>query len=53
MEPLVWEGLNAMGYDLTQLSGEESGFNGFVIQSDGSLERRTDPRREGLVMIGE
>ncbi len=52
MEPAVWDGLTAMGYKLTPVSGEESGLNGFVVRPDGSLDGGADPRREGEVVKG-
>ena len=50
MEPKVWDGLTAMGYNLTATSGEESGLNGILRQKDGSFEGGSDPRREGVVV---
>ncbi len=52
MEPAVWDGLTAMGYALTPVSGEESGLNGFVVRPDGTLDGGADPRREGVVLKG-
>ncbi|MDV6330479.1 gamma-glutamyltransferase family protein [Asticcacaulis sp. 201] len=50
MEPAVWDGLVAMGYKLTPVSGEESGLNGILKQPDGSFDGGSDPRREGVVV---
>lgn len=51
MEPAVWDGLEKMGYNLTAVSGEESGLNGFMIR-DGRYDAGTDPRREGVALTG-
>lgn len=52
MEPAVWDGLVAMGYQITPLVGEESGINGILRQKDGSFDGGSDPRREGVVKRG-
>ncbi|ESQ90096.1 gamma-glutamyltransferase [Asticcacaulis sp. AC460] len=52
MEPKVWDGLVAMGYQMTAVSGEESGLNGILRQKDGSFDGGSDPRRSGVVMKG-
>lgn len=56
MEPAVWDGLVAMGYQLTAVSGEESGLNGIMRLKNGqivkSFDGGSDPRREGIVMKG-
>ncbi|HTN41068.1 MAG TPA: gamma-glutamyltransferase, partial [Asticcacaulis sp.] len=53
MEPVVWDGLVAMGYNLTATKGEESGLNGLRLQADGSFDGGSDPRREGVVIKGD
>ena len=53
MEPVVWDGLTAMGYSLTATKGEESGLNGIRLQADGSFDGGSDPRREGVVIKGD
>jgi gamma-glutamyltranspeptidase/glutathione hydrolase len=52
MEPAVWDGLTKMGYNLTAVSGEESGLNGFILKN-GRYDGGTDPRREGVVLVGD
>ncbi|EGF93066.1 gamma-glutamyltranspeptidase [Asticcacaulis biprosthecium C19] len=52
MEPKVWDGLVAMGYQITAVSGEESGLNGILRKKDGRFDGGSDPRRSGIVMKG-
>ncbi|ESQ73528.1 gamma-glutamyltransferase family protein [Asticcacaulis sp. AC402] len=52
MEPKVWDELVAMGYQITAMSGEESGLNGILRRKDGSFDGGSDPRRSGIVMKG-
>lgn len=42
------KGLKAMGYGLTEVSGEESGLNGLKRAANGAFEGGVDPRREGV-----
>lgn len=53
MDPKVWDGLVAMGFELTAVAGEESGLNGILRNADGSFDGGTDPRRTGIVMKGQ
>lgn len=50
MEPKIWDGLTAMGYTLTPMTGEESGLNSILRDKDGSFGGGADLRREGVVM---
>ncbi len=52
-DPKIWNDLTAMGYKLTDVSGEESGLNGLLRQPDGSFAGGADPRREGVVLKGK
>ncbi|MBW8882788.1 MAG: gamma-glutamyltransferase, partial [Asticcacaulis sp.] len=51
MEPAVWDGLTAMGYQLSPLQGEESGLAGILRQKNG-FDGGADKRREGAVVKG-
>ena len=52
MDTKIYDGLAAMGYTLTDISGEESGINGLLRQPDGSFAGGADLRREGVVVKG-
>lgn len=50
MSPSISSSLAAMGYDLTEVQGEESGLNGLLRQADGAFDDGVDPRRNGIVV---
>ena len=53
MDPKILEGMKAMGYQITVVTGEDSGLNGMKRKSDGSFEGAPDPRREGVALSGK
>lgn len=50
MDPRIKAALKTMGYNLTEVQGEESGLNGLLRQEDGRFAGGADPRREGVVL---
>lgn len=53
MPDAVKASLRGMGYNLTEVQGEESGLNGLLRQADGSFKGGADPRRNGAIRIGD
>ena len=49
----VLAGLKARGIDLKPGQGEDSGVHGVVIRERGRIDGGADPRREGVVLIGD
>ncbi|MCJ7421327.1 gamma-glutamyltransferase family protein [Sphingomicrobium astaxanthinifaciens] len=49
----VVAGLAARGVALAPGQGEGSGVHGVIIRTDGRIDGGADPRREGVVLIGE
>jgi gamma-glutamyltranspeptidase/glutathione hydrolase len=45
------EGLRAMGYDVQEGAGENSGLHVVLRRPDGSYEAGVDPRREGVALV--
>lgn len=53
MPDAVKTSLRGMGYNLTEVQGEESGLNGLLRQADGTFKGGADPRRNGAIRIGD
>lgn len=51
-DPAVVAGLAERGIELTPGRGEDSGVHGVLIR-DGEVDGGADPRREGVVLVGE
>lgn len=52
-DPNVVASLEARGIRLVPGQGEDSGVHGVMIREDGSIDGGVDPRREGIVLIGQ
>ena len=51
--PSVITGLKARGIDLKPGQGEDSGVHGVMIRHGGRIDGGFDPRREGVVLVGD
>ncbi|WP_118857994.1 gamma-glutamyltransferase family protein [Sphingomonas mesophila] len=51
--PEVLAGLRARGIELKPGQGEDSGVHGVIIRSGGRIDGGFDPRREGVVLVGD
>ena len=51
--PAVLAGLKARGIDLKPGQGEDSGVHGVIIRDGGRIDGGFDPRREGVVLVGD
>ena len=49
-DPMTLAGLKALGVDIRDAPGEESGLHGFILR-DGRYDAGADPRREGVVLV--
>lgn len=52
-DPQILAGLAARGVDLQPGQGEDSGVHGVLIREGGRVDGGYDPRREGVVLLGE
>ncbi|MEL1251849.1 gamma-glutamyltransferase [Aurantiacibacter gilvus] len=52
-DPAIVEGLAERGIDLLPGQGEDSGVHGVLIREGGRVDGGYDPRREGVVLVGE
>lgn len=52
MKPETLSGLKGMGYDIQEVQGENSGLHGVMFNGD-AIDGGADPRREGVVLVGE
>jgi gamma-glutamyltranspeptidase / glutathione hydrolase len=51
--PALAAGLKGMGYNLTEVTGEDSGLNGFKRDKAGRMVGGGDPRRFAVVLTGK
>ncbi|HET9354701.1 MAG TPA: gamma-glutamyltransferase family protein [Sphingomicrobium sp.] len=51
--PALIAGLKARGVDLKPGQGEDSGVHGVMIREGGRIDGGFDPRREGVVLVGD
>ena len=51
--PAVIAGLKARGIELKPGQGEDSGVHGVMIREGGRIDGGFDPRREGVVLVGD
>ena len=51
--PDILAGLKARGIDLKPGQGEDSGVHGVIIREGGRIDGGFDPRREGVVLVGD
>ncbi|KLE34290.1 gamma-glutamyltransferase [Aurantiacibacter luteus] len=52
-DPQILAGLRQRGIDLQPGQGEDSGVHGVLIREGGRVDGGYDPRREGVVLVGE
>ncbi|ESQ80114.1 gamma-glutamyltransferase [Asticcacaulis sp. YBE204] len=52
MKPEILQGLKGMGYTIQEVTGENSGLHGVMFR-EGKIDGGADPRREGVVLVGE